>query len=263
MYRQAGGEFASRSLYIKPGNAHQRLERQQNQLFKKLEQIKNRLVRECPGVAFDNQSYSEYHAIRDAGRQAENACKGKQVASTELLSVRKELKEARAAAEWPDWASIKDKYHKKNISIRNSSAAFDKILAGTSLSQSDRVMILNQFRAIYTEKKRIAEFERSNLQIRLSDGNKPVGLSAYENQLYRQFLNSEAEQYNKLAARLNEEKPARDRYTMAQKSMAAINNRRAAYNACRKDYIETIADKNNWSQRDLELHHPDLFRNRR
>ncbi len=259
MYKLAGGMFASRPLYMKPGDSRQRLDRQRNMLFQKLEGLQNRLLRECPSVKFEDQSFSKYQAIKDARDRAESACKNTKPEPKLKHQLRTEYKDARRAYLWLDWNSIRDQYDSKNEVYKNLKARKAIMQKKQSLSREQRAEIAKDFKVIYTEKKTISEYKKSKLEVRLADHKTPLVLSAYEEQIYRQYVEAARKENNKLAAKVRGQKPARERYKKAKVDLDKFALQQDNHKACLKKQIQLYADKNNWSDRDLRLYHSDLF----
>lgn len=259
MYKRAGGMFASRPLYMKPGDSRQRLERQRNNLFQKLEGLQNRLLKECPSVKFEDQTFSRYQAIKDARDRAENACKKIKPDQKLQQQLRKEFKDARKAYLWPNWTTIRERYNSKNAFYTRLKTSRDKMRDKKALSKDERGEIANDFKAIYTEMRTIGEYKKSRMDVRLADKTKPFVLGPYEEQIYRQYVEAERLENNKLAAEVRKQRPARERYNKAKAEISKFKQREDTYKTCLKKQIKLLADKNNWSDGDLRLYHPGLF----
>lgn len=250
-----------RDPYIKLNTAQERLKKKKSKLFKRMETLKDRLLRECGDEVDWSEDYTSIEAIEDAGIEAEEVCKDLKVDPEKREAIQKTLAEARrklrkvknnllktGIKSYKDFRKTKEIYKKVKRVHRDTIKRIDP-------RRRERKRMVNTLESL-AKLRNLTKSEQS-IWLALREGRSPRGKDIVtmrkENEERKRYLVAWSKNRKKL-------KEVTRRLKKAQADYDAVRNNNQEYRDCQRKHLQRRAHDKGWNMKLVEVLHFDLFR---
>lgn len=239
--------------YIKARTARERAEAEKNRLEKKMNELADRIARECPGFDLSGQKYGEIQAIEDAKHRAHDACEDKRMNLSDEARIRSEFRDASRGYSSRNVTDAEEIYADKLTGYKELQNLYNKVKRNSVRSREDRKQVAKYFELYFKDENRISKYERNETRY-LNGSYTQDDVTELES-----YMKDQQQQLRQAQNKRNEEREKKARYNKAKAANDALNSNNRDYRNCVKNFIQGLAKDKGWNQRLVEVLNSEVF----
>jgi len=239
--------------YVKTKTARERAEAEKNRLEKQMNDLADRIAKECPGFDLSGQEYGEIQAIEDAKHRAHEACQDRRMNLSDEARIRREFRDASRGYSAKNVTRAQDSYADMLSAYKELQNLYNKVKRNSVKTKDDRALVNNYFKSYYTDERRTSEYERNRGRY---IGGRYTKDDVTELGFY---VDDQKRLLRQAQSKRNEEREKKARYDKAKAANDALNSNNRDYRNCVKNYIQSLAKESGWNQRLVEVLNSEVF----